>query len=266
MSVAPTSWDLKCFPRQTALSAHAHTPVPSALSGLSTLSGSAPGSVRSSENQREAGSRTLKMRWLKSTDCEPPACRECPPQWGWTLQTPFLHRGCDHTVPLRSQLTRALLVGLRVLSRPCLLGQALPSGTSPAWPWRALALVCEQCCLGASGFLLHCLRLVLVSERYQPHRIKCKISLLFLLPRKTMQNWCSLNIWWNSTAGPRDFLHQQFLTELMFVMVTDPSSNPPPRVVPHSRPGCRAEATSPSSSGTSRLCGRLSLASLLKPS
>lgn len=260
MSVAPTSWDLKCFPRQTALSAHAHTPVPSALSCLSTLSGSAPGSVRSSENQREAGSRTLKMRWLKSTDCEPPACRECPPQWGWTLQTPFLHRGCDHTVPLRSQLTRALLVGLRVLSRPCLLGQALPSrGARSRWSVNNAALgpLVFFCTVSVWFWYQSDTSLIESSAKY---------SLLFLLPRKTMQNWCSLNIWWNSTAGPRDFLHQQFLTELMFVMVTDPSSNPPPRVVPHSRPGCRAEATSPSSSGTSRLCGRLSLASLLKPS
>lgn len=137
----------------------------------------------------------------------------------------------------------------------------MPSGTSPAWPWRTLALVCEQCCLGASGFLLHCLCLVLSLIKST-----AKYSLLFLFPRKTMQNWCSLNIWWNSTAGPRDFLHQQFLTELMFVMVTDPSSNPPPCVVPQSRPGCRAEATSPSSFGVSRLCGRLLLASLLNPS
>ena len=51
------------------------------LSYLRALPGSALESVRSSETQREAGSRTLKMRRLKSIDYKPPACQECSPQW-----------------------------------------------------------------------------------------------------------------------------------------------------------------------------------------
>ena len=82
-------------------------------------------------------------------------------------------------------------MGLRVLSRPCLLGQALPGrGVLSHW-----SLSVSNAALGPLVFFCT----VSIRFWYQSDtslmKSTAKYSLLFLLPKKTVQNWYSLNTW-----------------------------------------------------------------------
>lgn len=129
-----TPWGLKCFPRQTARCLHMATlPVPSAPLLPACTARVSPGEravLRNPACGRQQDSRRASSSLQTTSQRSVKSAPHSELDSGDTFSAPCY----DHTVPLQSQLTWTMPVGLRMLSQPCLMGQAL-SGCGELLRW-----------------------------------------------------------------------------------------------------------------------------------